>query len=354
MDNSPGSVHEPPSPPPPADPHARRRVSWRHALLAGLICFAVWLTLDAPTLLHSSQASPIGTRRTVAMAVLRPIDRMSTDLRLSDVVGAFDRVTGQTGSGVVKVEPLRQPRAGQGGGRRFGARPGTAVTVPGGLPVLAAPSAGAPLRVLSVGDSLGIDFGDALVNDLAATGVVHAVLDAHVDTGLSRPDYFDWPLELSNDLVEDRPQLVVVFLGANDPQNIVSNGTALTFGTTAWDDAYAARVGAFMRAATDAGARVLWVGMPPMADPGLSAAMQALNRIYESQAATHPGVHYFASWPVLSNPQGGFAYFLPDAAGNVVTVREPDGTHIAPDGAELLSRAVISDMDRLWNLDLQP
>jgi hypothetical protein len=220
--------------------------------------------------------------------------------------------------------------------------------------VLAPPTATAPLRVLSVGDSLGIDFGGALVNDLSATGVVDAVLDAHVDTGLSRPDYFDWPLELHNDLLQYHPQIVVVFLGANDPQNIVTGDTSLVFGTAAWDAAYAARVGAFMHAATAAGARVLWVGMPPMADPGLNADMQVLNRIYQSQSVRHRGVTYFASWSVLSDPQGGFAYFLPDASGNVETVREPDGTHIAPAGAELLSRAVITDMDRLWVLGLQP
>jgi hypothetical protein len=338
--------------------------------VAGLICFALWLVLDAPTLMRSAQASPLGTRRTVAMAVLRPIDRVSDALRLSDVVSAYDRVTGQTGSGVVQVEPLAHPRAGgptpaagrpaspppvpgAGPGRRFGARPGTG-TAPDGLPVLAPPTATAPLRVLSVGDSLGIDFGGALVNDLSATGVVDAVLDAHVDTGLSRPDYFDWPLELHNDLLQYHPQIVVVFLGANDPQNIVTGDTSLVFGTAAWDAAYAARVGAFMHAATAAGARVLWVGMPPMADPGLNADMQVLNRIYQSQSVRHRGVTYFASWSVLSDPQGGFAYFLPDASGNVETVREPDGTHIAPAGAELLSRAVITDMDRLWVLGLQP
>ena len=33
----------------------RVRVTWRHALAAGLVCFGVWLVLDAPTLMHSAQ-----------------------------------------------------------------------------------------------------------------------------------------------------------------------------------------------------------------------------------------------------------------------------------------------------------
>ena len=51
-----------------------------------------------------------------------------------------------------------------------------------------------------MGDSIGIDLGDALQPDLAQTGVVTAALDGRVSTGLTRPDYFNWPAELADDL----------------------------------------------------------------------------------------------------------------------------------------------------------
>jgi hypothetical protein len=204
--------------------------------------------------------------------------------------------------------------------------------------------------VLVVGDSLGIDVGQPLVNDLAATGVVTAVLDGHIDTGLARPDYFDWPTELQGDLTRYRPQAVVVFIGANDPQNFLDAGTAVSYGTPTWTTAYAKRVGAFMAAATATGARVLWVGMPPMADPVLNAKMEALNTVYEGQAAAHRGVTFFSSWPVLTDAQGRFATFLPDASGNEVQVREPDGTHIAAPGAQRLSQAAMAEMDHEWGI----
>ena len=337
---------------------ARRTVSWRQALAAGIVGFAVWLLLDAPTLMRSAESGPLGARRTVAIMVLRPIDDLSRALGLSHVVGAADRAVGRRSTGVLQVEgpPVRRhPSApsGPGGsaapGRVFGFTP---VTAPDGLRPLGAPSAAAPLQVLTVGDSLGIDFGQTLVNDLAATGVVHAVLDGHIDTGLARPDYFDWQAELQADLARYQPQAVVVFIGANDPQNFIDGGSALAYGTPAWSDAYARRVGAFMDAATSAHARVLWVGMPPMADPTLNAKMQVLNAIYQSQASAHPGVTYFPSWTALSGGQGGYAAFLPDASGNEVTVREPDGTHIAPAGAERLARAAIAALDHAWGLTL--
>jgi hypothetical protein len=335
-----------------------RTVSWRQALAAGIVCFAVWLVLDAPTLLRSAEAGPLGVRRTVAVTVLRPIDDLSRALGLSHVVGAADRAIGRRGTGVLQVEgpPVRRHRSTPSGpgaptsGRRFLGY--TSVTAPDGLRPPAAPSAAAPLQALAVGDSLGIDFGQSLVNDLAATGVVHAILDGHIDTGLSRPDYFDWQAELQADLARYQPQAVVVFIGANDPQNFIDGGSALAYGTQAWSDAYARRVGAFMQAATSAHARVLWVGMPPMADATLNGKMQVLNAIYQSEASAHPGVTYFPSWSVLSGGQGGFAAFLPDASGNEVAVREPDGTHISAAGAERLARAAIADLDHAWGLSL--
>jgi hypothetical protein len=80
--------------------------------------------------------------------------------------------------------------------------------------------------------------------------------------------------------------------------------------------------------------------------------MQVLNGIYQTEASAHRGVTYFASWPVLSDAQGAFASFLPDGSGNEVQVREPDGTHVSPSGAERLTRAAIAAMDHSWGLNL--
>ncbi len=348
-----------------AAPDGRPMLRWGQALGVGLIAFGMWLLFDAPTLMHSADASPIGARRTAAMVVLRPLAGLSRDLGLSHVVSAADRLMGRTGGGVVQVvgPPVHHSRqhrppltAEQRGGalRPTPAAAPVAASATDALPPLSSPTAASPLRVLSVGDSLGVDFGGPFVNDLAANGVVNAVLDAHVDTGLSRPDYFDWPAELGADLARYQPQAVVVFLGANDPQNLVDGGTALGYGTPAWSSAYARRVGALMQQATSSGARVLWVGMPPMADPGLSAEMQSVDAIYQNVAAAHPGVTYLSSWPVLSDPQGGFTEYLPDSSGSEVAVREPDGTHVSPGSAERLAEVAIATMDHAWGLTLQP
>jgi len=104
--------------------------------------------------------------------------------------------------------------------------------------------------------------------------------------------------------------------------------------------------------ASPPGARVLWIGMPPMAAPGLNAQMENLNDIDQSQATAHRGVTYFASWPVLSNAQGQYSAFLPNASGSEVQVRALDGTHITQPGAQRLSQAAIAFMGHEWGLVL--
>ena len=61
--------------------------------------------------------------------------------------------------------------------------------------------------------------GGPLQNDLSNIGVTVATLDAHESTGLTRPDYFNWPAELQSDLAKYNPQVVVIMIGANDPQD---------------------------------------------------------------------------------------------------------------------------------------
>ena len=85
--------------------------------------------------------------------------------------------------------------------------------------------------MLIVGDSVGLDLGQPLVNTLAGFGDVTTYLDGHIDTGLTRPDYFNWPAELQVDLANDQPKLVVVMIGANDPQRMVTPTGSLRFGS---------------------------------------------------------------------------------------------------------------------------
>jgi len=321
-----------------------RPADWRHVLWISVLAFCVWLVLDAPTLQHNAQVSPVGVRRTVSLDLVGPIAAVSRGLGLGHVVSGLNDLLGRQGNrpgnGTAVVPRPPSPET------------PTTTTLP--LPTAISPlrpSARSQLRVLVLGDSLGIDLGNALVPDLLATGVVHATLDGQVSTGLTRPDYFDWPTELATDLPLDNPQLVIIMMGANDGQDFLGPPD-VPYGTAQWDSMYAARVSSFMDEAASDGAQVLWVGMPPMQNPVLSAKMSTIDSIDEAQAAKHERVTFISSWTILGTPQGQFTPYLTTPDGESVNIREPDGTHIAPGGAEILSEAVIATFPDDLHIDL--
>ena len=88
---------------------------------------------------------------------------------------------------------------------------------------------------------------------------------------------------------------------------------------------------------------MIWVGMPPMQNSGLSSEMADLNNIVQQQAAlSKPPVDYISSWSLLGNPPGTYTAFITNASGQVINVRTPDGTHMTPAGGEVLSQAVLN------------
>lgn len=345
------------------EPPNRIAISWKKVLTAGILCFVVWTVLDAPTLMNSAEGSALGLRRTVAMDFLRPVAWFSRETGLSHIVAGADRILGRGGSGAVQVSsgpsikvtgpPATVPQT-TVVTTKSGKHVTRAVVLADGWAPFPKFTPASPLRVLIVGDSVGTDLGQyALVDQLGSTQVVSATLDGHISTGLTRPDYFNWPAELENDLAHFHPQLTIICIGANDAQNTIVNGQVLVYGTQAWDNMYSSRVGAFISEATSAGSRVFWVGMPPMASSQLNAQMQHLDYLYATQVRRHKGATYLSSVPSLGGPGGSYTAFK-TVDGSYEELRTDDGIHLQAAGAQLLGEAVISDMDVVYRLHLHP
>jgi uncharacterized protein len=327
-------------------PDGRVRARWTRVLGLGAAAFAVWFLLFAPTLQHNAQVSPVGTRRTVSLDLVGPVAALSRALGLSHIVSATGREHSLPGgtSGLVTRGPSDAP------GRTRSVLPAshshtgvTTTTLPDGQH----PTTADPLRVLIIGDSLGLDMGGALQYDLAATGVVSASLDARESTGLTRPDYFDWPAELQSDLKKVDPQVVVVMMGANDAQDFLGPPD-VPYSSPQWNTMYSQRASQFMKIAQSGGAAVIWIGMPPMQNPGLSAQMNDIDAVDQGAAARQtPLVHYLSTWTVLGTPQGGYTAFITNGAGQVVNIRTPDGTHLTPGGSQVAAQLAMNELSQL-------
>ncbi len=195
---------------------------------------------------------------------------------------------------------------------------------------LRTPSAERPLRMAAYGDSVG---GGALLGLKLLTAErkdikVHRFVK--VATGLARPDYFDWPAYLEQDMAKRKQpfEAVLVMLGANDGQNVVADGEGLVFDTRPWQKMYARRVGEVMDFYLKSGVKkVYWAGMPRMGTREFSKRMAVLNEIYRAEAAKRaPRVEYVDAWAAVDAPKDDVPG-LPAAGGRRPPLRgrRPEG-----------------------------
>ena len=150
------------------------------------------------------------------------------------------------------------------------------------------PTAKAPLRMAAYGESVGGGalLGIKLLTEQRKDVKVHRFVK--VASGLTRPDFFDWPVYLEQDMAKRKQpfEAVLVMFGANDGQDTKVGDKQLEFGTGSWNTMYSKRVGDVMDFYLKKGVkRVYWAGMPRMGIGWFNKRMEQLNAIYKAEAA---------------------------------------------------------------------
>lgn len=201
-----------------------------------------------------------------------------------------------------------------------------------------------------IGDSLAGPLGNALAPAAAATEVAGVRVDFEGGTGLASAGFFDWFAFVRENLPGAAPDVVIVTLGANDGQAMMSPEGWVEFGTADWDAGYRALVGGFMDLLSTGSARVYWAGMPIMAVPGYDARIRHLNALLREEAALRLEVRFIDAYALFQGPDGRYTDTLADENGNPATVRASDGIHYTPAGAQRLARRIMEILAAEWSL----
>ena len=209
-----------------------------------------------------------------------------------------------------------------------------------------------PLKIWVLGDSMVQFFGETFVSMAEQSSLVDGTSEPRLSSGLSRPDYFDWPARVAQVMDEYDPDVVVLMFGGNDAQNIrdADNQWLERFGEP-WVEEYRRRVGFVMDIAADDDQRIiLWVGQPPMSGAGFDTRMQILNELYQMEADERESVHYIELRSLFTDTSGEYSRYLPDTSGKLVDVRLSDGVHLSHWGGKWLSELLLSEISRLSGL----
>jgi hypothetical protein len=299
----------------------------------GMVAFLVAGLLNADSLHAQANRQPFGWKRDVARAAVWPFRTVSHATGLDEPRRAIQSAIGRD------VTTTDASRSG------ISRRPSVDVAEAAPAFELREPTADDPLRVWVGGDSMAQVYGQSVVAGCDARGTLACTLDYRISTGLTRPDFFDWPAHLADDVLPTDPEVVVIMFGANDAQGMELASGVHQVRDKAWQDEYRTRVGATMDLLAGDGRLVIWVGQPSMKKADFDERMAILNGIYAEQATTRPWVRFLDSDGVLS-VDGGYDAYLPDASGKDVLARNNDGIHLTRFGGDRLSDATFLVLDQ--------
>lgn len=347
-------------------PRGRRPAPAGRILVVMLLGLLLWLLLAAPSLKRSAEASPDGVRRTASLAVLTPLAAVSDFVGFKAVNDSLQRAVGRDpdappGGEFFADEPDAVPED-------FGVDPSVLASPDPVRSIdpervdeadddleydpeyaLRKPTSNNKLRVVVVGDSLAMGLSTAL-GRVFDPSWIHFVDQGRLSTGLARSDYFNWIQGMQQITDRFRPDVVVVLIGVNDDQSIILPGRRIIpEGSDEWMEIYGDRVDNFLAAATDAGGRVVWVGLPPLADGGHNSLARGFNESFAEGVADYPSAYFFDTYERFSR-NGEYAPFGRDANGNVAQLRGGDGVHFTTTGYDALAREVASVMVKKWGL----
>ncbi len=345
----PASGGRPPGDEPPREPlpYGRRRRTAASALVAILVALFLGALFNAQAMRKTALEMPFSGARSFRLALVQPLADVSHWLFL-------DRPAKLT------AVALGRPDPGPAGAAQVAVVVPTPTPTPSGKPgkkgqkslqekPLPKPFKGHPMHLYIAGDSMMGLPGMALVNLSNKTKLIKPKLDYHISSGLVRPDFYNWPAEVQQQVKTFGPGAVAVMFGANDNQAVqASSGKIYQFGTDGWKKEYTKRVEDMVGLLFQDGVRrVYWIGQPIMPSPSYSGQVKLVNDIYESVAEKTFGVEYIDTWSLLSK-NGAYSQYLPGVDGEMEQVREQDGEHLTYAGGLIVAQAVLDAVKKEW------
>ncbi|HTF98161.1 MAG TPA: DUF459 domain-containing protein [Cellvibrio sp.] len=203
-------------------------------------------------------------------------------------------------------------------------------------------------RILLVGDSLMQGVAPHLITALKRNYKVESMDLSRHSTGLTYPAFFDWPATVKAAFELEQYQVVIVFLGANDPWDMNMQGKYVRFGSERWKEVYSTRVKQIIQTAAEHNARLVWLGAPPMGREDLIGKEPLLNEIYASETAKYPlFARFVATAPSLTQDGSNFTKFMELPERGSVMVRTDDGVHFTIQGQKLLAKLTLKQFTKV-------
>jgi lysophospholipase L1-like esterase len=341
----------------------QRTADVRSAVIAAISCLLLATLLTSAKIVEIAERQEFGTARDRQLAVAEQVDRVANFFSLNRPYDAIQDIRGTGDDVASRIDtideviadldlgiddppadpPVPDDPVGPVGPDSTSTT-STTTTVPEG-PIRAV-DASRPLTVFVAGDSQAEYLADAVTTE--SSFALEVEQQHEISTSLSRPDYFNWPARLREVDEAQDPEAVVLFIGANDHQDMTdSDGSRLVEGTNEWQTEWRRRLEITFDLLEQDGRRIFWVTQPPMRDGELDAGIDQINVLANAVIAEREFVSAIDIWPLFGG-ESGFSERVTGPDGNEIRARIDDGVHLTRDAASWVADMVFAAMSDSW------
>lgn len=260
------------------------------------------------------------------------VEAQSQMLQAASQPAAASRV-----AAVLQMAAASQPQAGE----QIAAASQPAASQPAAAPHLAAgTSPDAYPKVLFAGDSMMQGVAPFVISRMRKRYPHGLFVDlSKQSTGLTVKRYFDWPTKIKDETIKQAFQIVVIFLGPNDPWDIYEDRKRYLFPSDGWKEKYRTRVDEVLSFAESRGVRIIWIGLPAMREERIKLGAKIENQIFQEETKKFH-FDYLSTEEFLGSLDEPYKKYIEDPEEGELVVRADDGIHFTSLGLRMISAHV--------------
>jgi hypothetical protein len=202
-------------------------------------------------------------------------------------------------------------------------------------------------KILFAGDSMMQGIAPLAIAELRKKYPAGLFVDlSQQSTGLSVNRYFDWPAKIQEESLRQGFNIVVIFLGPNDPWDIYESRVKYVFPSEAWREKYRSRIREIMEFAQLNNIHIIWIGLPNMGQERIKQGALIQNTLFKEEISRYH-FDYLSTEDIFGPLDEPFNRYIPDPIKGQTLVRGEDGVHFTATGLRLINKKLVKIIQRV-------
>ncbi|WP_195886749.1 SGNH family hydrolase [Bartonella senegalensis] len=205
-------------------------------------------------------------------------------------------------------------------------------------------------RILVIGDFVASAVADALKNLFTDNNDIIIINNTIPNSGLIQTDHISWKSNLSELIDKNKPDVIIIVIGANDNQPITTPYGTFSVLEPEWLNIYKQRITETAESLHTLQKPWIWIGQPAFGNDHLTQKMKIFNEFYRKKTE-EAGGYFLDIWSGFTDEQGQFSFSGYDVHGKIVKLRTNNGIHFTFEGKKKLAFYLESPLKNILNFD---